>query len=113
MMSQTDTLNNDLNNDHIDHIDDVLSKEPDFGELSGYIYMACWVCKASKDLDHASQELATTASMSLEQNDFKSAAVAFRSAYDKSRNIRQTSYSDLFTPYEMILLELILYTEVQ
>jgi len=81
----------------------------DYEEFMGY---AQWVCEASKDLDQDSQVVGATALVALAKKDFKSAAVAFRSAYDKSRVISKLD-SYTFTPYEMVLLELMLYTVVQ
>ena len=91
-----------------------LTKEDtDYQEMMGY---AQWVYRASKDLEPEALVVTRTASMALERKDFRSAAKAFRTAFYHSRSSNLTesvSESDTFTPYEMILLELLLYAEVQ
>ena len=92
--------------------DTIVDQVTDYEKMMGY---AQWVCLSSKDLGQDPQvvmKTALTALVALAHKDFKSAAVAFRSAYEQSRAINKLD-SDTFTPYEMVLLELILYTEVQ
>ena len=75
-------------------------------DYADYKEMAQWI--TFNDLDPAKHET-TIASQAMDRCDFKVSGKAYRSVFSVAR---ARNKSELFTPYEMILLELILYSEV-